>query len=84
MAKHKELDKMQKVQNQSQTIGEFLGWLSEQKIWLSKYDTDQHYDRLFPLHTGTEQLLADYFEIDLDKAEKERQALLDEVREQNK
>ena len=74
-----ELNKMQTVHDNSQLIGEFLGWLSGKDIELGIYDEGA--EEICPITQTPEQLLADYFEIDLAKCEKERQALLDAVRE---
>ena len=71
------LDKIKAVHEESQSIGEFLEWLT-QDHWICDYDKDA--GTFFPTYSGIEQLLAEYFDIDLDQAEKERQALLDELR----
>lgn len=82
-----ELDKIVKVHEDSQRIGEFLEWLAEQEIVLAEWtgsDCDECGDEpLMRISQNREQLLANYFEIDLVKAEKERQALLDTVRADN-
>lgn len=62
-----ELDKMLAVRDKSQAIGDFLSWLNE------KYDV--------ALPRSIEELLADFFDIDLAQAERERAALLDDLRE---
>jgi hypothetical protein len=93
------LDKLKSVSDKSQAIGAFLEWLqSEQKVQLMRYhehndscrdedDEDEFVcgldDEMFPNHSSIEQLLADYFEIDLKEVEKERRALLDWQRELN-
>lgn len=88
------LEKLREVHNESQKIGSFLEWLLNEKgIHLVRYHEhseechedgcrrSEHYAE--DVRLSTEQLLADYFEIDLAKVEKERVALLDWVREQN-
>jgi len=75
------LEKIKKVQKASQAIGEFLDWLSTKEIELAKYD-DKRY-RLHPIHTGTERLLMEYYKIDPQEVEKERQSLLDQIRADN-
>ncbi len=77
-----ELSKIQEVHEDSQRIGEFLEWLSEQEIDLVIWDEDAE-EGLIPLVQNRELLLAEYFGIDLVKAEKERQALLDAIRAEN-
>ena len=74
-----ELDKMLKVKEQSQICGEFLDFLK------SKYDM---FDRKIPRddpyypigssdYVNNEKLLAEFFGINLEKAEKEKHALLE-------
>ena len=88
-----ELNKMLAMQDKSQKIGEFLEWLSEQDIELMKQPEEKCSDCYECENCGSvimeyinqnrEQMLADFFDIDLGKCEKERTALLDAVREDN-
>lgn len=81
-----ELDKMLEVRDDSQRIGEFLEWLSEQEITLAEWTGDDCMEcggSLMDISQTREQLLANFFVIDLDKCEKERQNLLDAVSEEN-
>ena len=59
-----ELDKMLAVKEDRQTIGEFLTWLSVQGLEIAAWNDD---DRLLPIYQSKEQLLAEYFGIDLEK-----------------
>jgi len=84
-----ELDKMSKVKEESQKIGEFLDWLQNTKrITLAQWaaaiadEDDDEQDRLVAIRQSIEDLLADYFKIDQVKAEQERRALLEYVQEQ--
>lgn len=74
-----ELDKMKKVSEDSQKIGEFLDWLKG-KYEIARWGDISGVDRLFPINENTEQLLADYFNIDLIKCEKERREILENIR----
>lgn len=77
-----ECDKMLAVQNRSQDIGEFLEWLrGERGLILAQYDED-HFDGefLMPVNIRIEDLLAEFFEIDLNKVEQEKRALLESIR----
>ena len=74
------LDKMIEIQEQSQLCGEFLDW------FLCKYTVfDRNKKRENPFanvmgngdYIDKEKLLAEFFDIDLVEAEKERQAILD-------
>lgn len=76
-----ELDKLHNIQNESQTIGEFLDWLTNERSIPIELCIYNHSSRLHPCPTNIKQLLAEYFEIDQNKAEKERLALLKAVRE---
>ncbi len=99
--KYPECEKALEVKDESQAIGRFLDWISEQRVELSKWgmvckghddgdyycetekelaDCNRSYERLKPVHTRPEQLLADYFGIDLKKQEEERQSMLDDLR----
>lgn len=113
-----ECEKMVKVAEDSQKIGEFLDWLGDEqdihlcsphthhkgcyrygtielkegdyKSWdypgQAKYvgekelDCGYHNDEMVYIRESFEKLLARYFNIDLDKAEKEKRAILEELR----
>lgn len=78
-----ELTKMGKVQEQSQIIGEFIeesGWVLAE--W-SNIETEYGgYEKLMPVSLSIEQILARYFNIDLQAVERERRAILDSIRDQ--
>ncbi|KKL08845.1 hypothetical protein LCGC14_2571790 [marine sediment metagenome] len=78
------LEKIRKVHEDSQRISEFLEWLQTEEITLAEWtgsDCDECGDEnLMPISMNREHLLAKYFCIDLVKAEKERQAILDDIR----
>lgn len=65
------------VKPQSQAIGQFIDWLTEQGMEICKREDDA---RLWPVDETIEGLLARHFEIDLKKAEREKCALLDAIR----
>jgi len=91
-----ELDKMHEVKDKSQAIGEFLEWLRDEKNytvmrWSKKRDWDDYKEDDpegdedsnlggIPVRDTIEQLLADYFDIDLKKVEEERRMILDTMR----
>lgn len=73
-----ELDKMKAVHTESQAIGEFLDY--------SPYtlcDWDEDTNRFWPVQGGIERILAEFFDIDLDKVEAEKLAILEELRAAN-
>lgn len=75
-----ECDKLLAVSAKSQDLGEFLDWFLHFKgmtpsIWVGS--------ELRPLKIDINQVLAEYFEIDLNKVESERRAILDQLGSQN-
>lgn len=93
MLKTPELNRMKAVQSQSQAIGAFIEWLGNNKLTICQHDDGNwHYtetgekdyrnlEGYYPDRRNIERILADYFEIDLDKVEKEKSALLDDFRQ---
>lgn len=81
LSKYPEHDKLHEVKkDKSQAIGEFLEWLQSSRgvilgEWLEGYE-----DRLQPISEDIQALLAEYFEIDLDKIEEEKCQMLEEMR----
>lgn len=84
-----EIEKLQAVQGESQRIGEFLDWLQgERKLVIAQWqkrnlDPSDDWDELVPAGMTINGLLAEFFEIDLDKIEEEKLALLNELRRAN-
>ena len=90
-----ELDKMSKVQDDSQVIGEFLEWATSsgynftqtktvkaEGYSLNKDETYE-YDKEIEAPVNIEKVLAEFFEIDLDKANAEREAVFAAIRAHN-
>lgn len=74
-----ECEKLSKISEESQKIKNFIEWLRENGMEICTDDVDGYY----PAYNGaTEQLLAKYFEIDLNKVEDERREFLKWMREQ--
>jgi len=71
-----ELDRLSAISEKSHIIGGFLEWLCEDHT-ICVWDEPGEY---FPTHKSIEKLLAEYFNIDLKKVEKEKSALLDTLR----
>lgn len=80
-----ELNRLAEVSVTSTTIGEFIDWLhNDQKLRLCEWreevrrghDRDYAPEGFYEDSRSIEQLLADYFKIDLKKIEAERRALL--------
>lgn len=83
MTDYPELEKIQAVREESQKIGEFLEWLSGEGLQIAEYAEDEDEDgddpRLTLHYESRESLLAKFFGIDLQKAEQERRAILEEL-----
>ena len=84
--KYPEHEKLTKVKDQSQTIGGFLESMGEQGLVLAEYVAADEYSeaRLVPVNKSINNILAQHFGIDLEKLEKEKLAMLDQIRESNK
>lgn len=74
--KSSECERLRLVCDKSQVIGEFLDWVLEAK------DAELCAAN-FPLRISHEKLLAEYFDIDLKKVEKERIALMAWIRKKD-
>lgn len=72
--KKSELDKWADAQQALSTLRDFLSWCSAQEIELASFTPSGH--RMLPISEDQERLLARYFEIDEQKLENERRALL--------
>jgi len=75
-----EHEKLDKVEDKSQVIGEFLDWLRSTRIFLCRYGKREI---PYPIGETIEEILAAYFGIDLEKLEQEKQAMLEEMRKAN-
>lgn len=90
MSEYPEHDKLQAVKDQSETIGQFLEWLtSGQGIMIAHWHTMDEPDEygndemLLPHRESIENMLARYFKIDLKKIEDEKRQMLEKMREIN-
>ncbi|MHA1952485.1 MAG: hypothetical protein ACW96U_00875 [Candidatus Heimdallarchaeaceae archaeon] len=86
-----ECEKLKDAQDQSQTIGEFLEWLEYRGVVLCVHcNTNSQFfynpdltdeDGFEPVQKNREDILAQYFDIDLNKVEQERQQILSKLQE---
>ncbi len=82
LPEHERLEKVKKTDDATQLIGEFLDWLSaEKEIVLGRWD---YRDSLVPVREPVQRLLAEYFGVNENALEGEKQALLAHLRETNK
>lgn len=79
MSAYPEHDKLATINTESQTCGEFYDWLQEQGYRLC-FDDGGGYT---PARANVQDLLAEFFEIDQQKIELEKRAMLDECRRLN-
>ncbi len=73
-----EHEKIESVKKESEVIGEFLDWLRQsEEIHFVKRITGKHFpeDHRFE-RFSVEQILAEYFDIDLNKIESEKRQML--------
>jgi hypothetical protein len=77
------LDKMLEVHDKSQILGEFIEWLNSREPQLFLCEVDVDAEQFYPTYPNIEKLLAEFFNIDLNQAEKERNELLAYARSQN-
>lgn len=74
-----EHEKLKAVQPDSQKLGEFLEWLQAQGWVIAQWDNEE----LGHIGYTTQQILAQYFEINLKKVEEEKRAMLEHQRRLN-
>lgn len=74
-----EIDKLRAVQPDSQIIGRFLDWLADNNIELCL--REKAADGLWrtPISASNIEILAQYFDIDLQKLDDEKRAILDNL-----
>ena len=73
------LDEMVEIQEQSQLCGEFLDWfLRKYTVFYRKQKRESPYANVMGNgdYINKEKLLAEFFDIDLDEAEREKDMLL--------
>jgi len=79
--KYQEHEKLSKVSKESQAIGEFLDWLQTEKGYtVGEYNK---FDELRPVRFNIQDILAEFYSIDLNKLEAEKRAMLDLLRKEN-
>ncbi len=84
MADYPEHEKLATVKDLSQEIGEFLEWTEEQGWRLADWDENGFGDQImYPIGLKRLDILARYFEIDLDKLETEKRFMLEAQRVSN-
>ena len=80
-----EHEKLARVQDDADTIAEFLEWLERSSMFVAEWVKYPEYvdDRGMPIRLNREQLLARYFGVDLDQVEREKREMLQDIRATN-
>lgn len=91
--KYPEHEKLDKIHEKSNSIGDFLEWLSSVKQirfakWITEpvenpFGKETSIDVFIQQNMEIEKWLAEYFNIDLKKLEEEKQTMLKELRKLN-
>lgn len=76
-----EHEKLSAIRDKTQICGEFLEWLREEKE--ARLCVVNEYDEYIPLYTRVEDLLAEFFEIDLNILQKEKDKMYKELQKCN-
>ena len=76
MTNYPEHDKLMKVREESQIIGSFLDFCDYTLCYYSK-----RYDEFIPTDLSIEEILAEFFNIDLDIINQEKMEMLEQMRE---
>lgn len=82
MSKYEEHDKLGAVMDRSQAIGEFLetsGYILCKNQRMGSFNGVDEY-ALVPVSKSINEVLADYFDIDLKKIEAEKRQMIEELR----
>lgn len=76
-----EHEKLEAVKDEAQIIGDFLSATKYTLCELVEGKVETHY---LPVVGKVEEAIADYFNIDMQRLEAEKQAMLDEIRQGQK
>lgn len=77
VSSYPEHDKVKTIQHLSQSIYDFLVWAEERHKWeLGEYGRE----KMCPVYVSKQDILAEYFEIDLKRLEDEKRQMLDKIR----
>jgi hypothetical protein len=79
MADYPEHEKLKKISDKSQTVGDFLEWLNSQGIYLMTLEASMHDEWTAPQKSRV-TLLAEFFEIDQAKLEEEKRVMFEDAR----
>lgn len=81
MSYYPEYDKLAKISDQTQAIGEFMDWLADDGVFLARHEENSKY--AWPIHRPITDLLAEWAGIDQNKIEAEKRQMLEAIRQSN-
>jgi hypothetical protein len=70
------LERLRAIEDKSHAIGDFLEWLEGKGVFLASYYEEAGLSRY---RVNIQELLAEFFDIDLDELEKETHARIKEL-----
>lgn len=82
MAKYPEHEKLKAKSAEASTLSGFIDFVAEQGWELATFDDEGQ--SLFPVRLRPDEIIGMFLEINPTKIEKEKQAMLDEIRTANK
>lgn len=78
MTNYPEHEKLRGLGGSNQVVGDFIEWLGEQEIELAKWNRSGTY--CMPINKSRDSLIAEFFDIDRNKLESEKEAMLAAIR----
>lgn len=77
-------EKLKALEKDRSVVQRFIDWLyDEQECEIAFWERNRIEDRLCPIRQGREQLMAEFFKIDLKVLDDEKRAMLDHIRKLN-
>lgn len=81
-SKYPEHDKLKARQSEASTLSEFIDFLAEQGWEIAAFDDRS--ERLVPVQSRQAEIIGMFLEIDPEKLETEKRAMLKEIRKANR
>jgi hypothetical protein len=81
-SKYPECEKLSAVGGDRRTIASFLEWCETKGLELRARSAGVNFDGWDPLHKSQDSLILEFLEVDENKLETERRAMLDAIRKE--
>ncbi len=78
--KYPQHEAMKEINHLSQNVRDFLEFLADKGIELGQWETGSR-DEFIPVYSNYDDLMYEFFEIDKEAFWKEKEAMLDEIRQ---